>query len=641
MSEFEGLGLAPTLLKAIAELGFETPTPVQAQVIPRLLQGERDMVALAQTGTGKTAAFGLPLLQLTDAASSATQALVLCPTRELCLQIAKDLARFSKYTPGVRVVAVYGGAGIDTQMRALRRGVHIIVATPGRLNDLLRRRAAKLSDVKRVVLDEADEMLNMGFQEELETILKEVPDTARTLLFSATMPKSVAVIASKYMENPEEIQVGQRNAGAERISHECYIVHARDRYATLKRLLDYYGDIYAIVFCRTRIETQDVASQLMADGYNADSLHGELSQPQRDRVMQLFRDRKVQLLVATDVAARGLDVNDLTHVINYNLPDVANHYTHRSGRTGRAGKTGISIAIVHMHETYRLGIIERIIKQHFVHKEVPSARDVCQKQLATLLEKIKQLPADDRRLEPFMPTINTALADMTREEMIRRLMLMEFGRTLDYYKNAPDLNARTQSRPSSYQQQSYDRGDRYERGAPASRAPYAQAREERPRPERNERYERSERPERSSRPPREAQESNQEPGEVIRLQINFGHRNGLTPAGLISLINRSTPGPMLRLGRIKVMESVSVFEMYDRDARALVPEMNQREIDGRPIQVVPVSSFAHGGDTRPAHPSPRPSPAQAPRSVVPGPRGPEYAPRKYEHKAHRSPHAHE
>ena len=613
MSVFEGLGLAPTLLRAITELGFETPTPVQAQVIPRLLQGERDMVGLAQTGTGKTAAFGLPLLQLTDVADSATQALVLCPTRELCLQIAKDLARFSKYTPGVRVVAVYGGASIDTQMRALRRGVHIIVATPGRLNDLLRRRAAKLAGVRRVVLDEADEMLNMGFQEELEAILKEVPDAARTLLFSATMPKSVAVIASKYMDHPEEIQVGQRNAGAEHITHECYIVHARDRYATLKRLLDFYGDIYAIVFCRTRIETQEVASQLMADGYNADTLHGELSQPQRDRVMQAFRDRKVQLLVATDVAARGLDVNDLTHVINYNLPDVANHYTHRSGRTGRAGKAGISIAIVHMHETYRLGIIERIIKHRFEHKQVPSARDVCQKQLATLLERIKQLPAEDRRLDAFMPAINAALGNMTREELMRRFMLMEFGRTLDYYKNAPDLNARTQSRPMSHGQYQ-ERGDRYERATPASRAPYAH--------ERHERADHGERPERAPRHTRTPQEDTQLPGEVVRLQINFGHRNGMTPAGLISLINRATPGPMLRLGRIKVMESVSVFEMYDRDARGLVPELNQREMDGRPVKVVPVSGFAHGGDTRPAHP----------------PRDNSAPPFKREHKAHRTAH---
>ena len=564
------------------------------------------MVALAQTGTGKTAAFGLPLLQLTNVGDTATQALVLCPTRELCLQITKDLARFSKYTPGVHAVAVYGGASIDTQMRALRRGAHIIVATPGRLNDLLRRRAAKLAGVRRVVLDEADEMLNMGFQEELETILKEVPDAARTLLFSATMPKSVAVIASKHMNHPEEIQVGQRNAGAENVTHECYIVHARDRYATLKRILDFYGDIYAIVFCRTRIETQEVAAQLMADGYNADTLHGELSQPQRDRVMQAFRDRKLQLLVATDVAARGLDVTDLTHVINYNLPDVANHYTHRSGRTGRAGKAGISIAIVHMHETYRLGIIERIIKQRFEHKQVPSARDVCQKQLAALLERIKQLPVEDRRLDAFMPAINAALGTMTREELTHRLMLMEFGRTLDYYKNAPDLNARTQSRPAGHGQYQ-DRGDRHERPAPHAS------------------HERGERSERVPRHERAPQESKQPTGEVVRLQINFGHRNGLTPAGLISLINRATPGPMLRLGRIKVMESVSVFEMYDRDARMLVPELNRCEVDGRDIHVVPVSSFAHGGDTRPAHP----------------PRHEGAPPYKQERKPHRAAHPHE
>ena len=584
MSAFEGLGLAPTLLKAITELGFETPTAVQAQVIPRLLQGARDLVALAQTGTGKTAAFGLPLLQLTDAAAATTQALVLCPTRELCLQIAKDLAGFSKYTPGIRVVAVYGGASIEPQLRALRRGAHIIVATPGRLNDLLRRRAAKLATVRRVVLDEADEMLNMGFQEELETILKEVPDGVRTLLFSATMPKQVAAIAGKYMEQPEEILVGQRNAGSENVTHECYVVHARDRYATLKRILDYYRDIYAIVFCRTRIETQEVAGQLMADGYNADALHGELSQPQRDRVMQAFRDRKLQLLVATDVAARGLDVNNLTHVINYNLPDVATHYTHRSGRTGRAGKAGVSIAIVHMHETYRLGIIERIIKQRFEHKQVPSGRDVCESQLIGLLQRIKQLNVDDRQLAPFMPAINEILGDMPREELLNRLVMQEFGRFLNYYKNAPDLNAHEQHRPARHEKHSQDRQQRH---APMEPKP----------------------------------EFDQASGEVVRLQINFGHRNGVTPAGLISLINRAMPGPKLHLGRIKVMESVSVFEMYAPDAQKVMDELNQVEVDGRDVHVVPVSSFAHQPDrgaARPAH-------------------GGGHSSRKHEHRSYRAP----
>ncbi|MCX6995529.1 MAG: DEAD/DEAH box helicase, partial [Kiritimatiellaeota bacterium] len=437
---FADFGLTPPLLKAIQELGFAHPTPVQSQVIPKLLQGKRDLVALAQTGTGKTAAFGLPLLQLTDPARTTTQALILCPTRELCLQITSDFADFGRYAPAIRTVAVYGGASIDTQMRALRRGAQIIVATPGRMQDLLRRRAVRLADVQRVVLDEADEMLNMGFQEDLEAILKEVPDSARTLLFSATMPKQVAAIASKYMDAPEEILIGQRNAGAEQVSHECYVVHARDRYPALRRIIDYYQGLYGIVFCRTRLETQEVADRLKADGYPADALHGELSQPQRDRVMKNFRDRELRILVATDVAARGLDVTDLTHVINYNLPDVANHYTHRSGRTGRAGKTGVSIALVHLHETSRLRYIEQLIKKSFVRKPVPTGREVCEAQLLGLLERIRQLDVTDRQLDPYLPTINRVLGDLPREDLLQRLIRMEFGRFLNDYRNAPDLN---------------------------------------------------------------------------------------------------------------------------------------------------------------------------------------------------------
>jgi len=550
---FADFGLAPPLLKAIQELGFEHPTPVQSQVIPKLLQGARDLVALAQTGTGKTAAFGLPLLQLTDPARATTQALILCPTRELCLQITSDFADFGRHAPAIRTVAVYGGASIDTQMRALRRGAQIIVATPGRMQDLLRRKAVRLADVQRVVLDEADEMLNMGFQEDLEAILKEVPGGARTLLFSATMPRQVAAIASQYMHVPEEILVGQRNAGAEQVSHECYVVHARDRYPALRRIIDYYQGLYGIVFCRTRLETQEIADRLKADGYPADALHGELSQPQRDRVMKNFRDRELHILVATDVAARGLDVTDLTHVINYNLPDVANHYTHRSGRTGRAGKTGISIALVHLHETSRLRIIEQLTKKPFVRKPVPTGRAVCEAQLLSLLERIRQLDVTDRQLDLYLPTINRLLGDLPREDLVQRLIRMEFGRFLKDYQNAPDLNVQ-EHRPTH--------------GGKAAHG----------------------RPLRSGQAPEAPTPAD---GDVVRLQINFGHRHGLTPAGLISLINRVTRGPKLRLGRIKVMESVSVFEMFPRDAQVLVPELNEYEVDGRDVRVVTVDNFAH------------------------------------------------
>ncbi|MFZ2657627.1 MAG: DEAD/DEAH box helicase, partial [Victivallales bacterium] len=441
MNKFEEFGLSAELMKGVVELGFITPTPVQAKVIPMLLKGERDVVAIAQTGTGKTAAFGLPLLQLTDAANPATQALVLCPTRELCVQIAKDLTEYGRFAPHLKILAVYGGSSIRDQMHSLHRGVHIIVATPGRMKDLLNRRAANLGAVQRVVLDEADEMLNMGFQEELESILKEVPDAARTLLFSATMPRQVAVIAAKYMTDPEEIVIGQRNAGAPNVTHECYTVHARDRYHALKRIIDCLPVFYGIIFCRTRLETQEVASQLMADGYSSDALHGDMTQDQRDRVMNNFRKRNVKILVATDVAARGLDVDDLTHVINYDLPGDPDVYTHRSGRTGRAGKTGISIVLVHMREDHKLRIIERIMNKRFEHKKVPTAKQVCEAKLVSMLEKIKKYDsAEMAELGLYLPKIYEILGDMSRDELIKRFILGEFSSYLEYYKDAPDLN---------------------------------------------------------------------------------------------------------------------------------------------------------------------------------------------------------
>ncbi|MDE0839045.1 MAG: DEAD/DEAH box helicase, partial [Kiritimatiellae bacterium] len=437
---FDDLGLSPQILEAIKKMGFETPTPVQAKVIPHLLENEGDIVALAQTGTGKTAAFGLPILNMLTHEKRSPQALILCPTRELCVQIARDITAYAACSPAARIVSVYGGAAIQPQLAALNRGAHIIVATPGRMLDILRRRKADLSGVQRVVLDEADEMLNMGFKEDLEAILKEVPDEANTLLFSATMPKSVSNIARHYMDKPKEITVGQRNAGAETVSHDCYIVHERDRYAALKRIADIYPDTYAIVFCRTRIDTQRIADKLIKDGYNADSLHGDLSQAQRDSVMGKFRTKHLQLLIATDVAARGLDVSDLTHVINYNLPDDLASYTHRSGRTGRAGKSGVSVLLINMREKGKAHRIEKIIGKTFTYRKVPSGQQVCEAQFLSMIERMKSVEVDHDQIEPFLPQVYDALEGMELKDVVKRFVSLEFNNLLDYYRKAEDLN---------------------------------------------------------------------------------------------------------------------------------------------------------------------------------------------------------
>ena len=469
---------------------------------------------------------------------------MLCPTRELCLQIAKDLADFGRFAPHLRILAVYGGSSINDQLRALHRGVHIIVATPGRMNDLLRRGGAKLSGVRRVVLDEADEMLNMGFQEELEAILKEVPDAARTLLFAATMPKQVAAMAGKYMNDPEEIIIGRRNAGAANVAHECYTVHARDRYHALKRIIDSRPGFYGIVFCRTRLETQEVANRLLSDRYSSDALHGDMSQDQRDRVMNNFRKRNLQILVATDVAARGLDVDDLTHVINYDLPGDPDVYTHRSGRTGRAGRSGISIVLVHMREDYKIRAIERIMNKRFEHKQVPTGREVCEAQLAGLLEKMKKIdPAEIAQLDPYLPKINEILADMPREEIIKRFVSGEIKRFLEYYRNAPEVNV--------------DAGH----GHPESiREPFQ--------------------------------------GPVASLRVNIGKMNTLTVPALIGLINRATPGPMLKLGRIRIMDRDSVFEVAAGAAEILLPNLNKAHFNGRPVKCVRIHGGPEGGAPR-------------------------------------------
>ncbi|HEY0030480.1 MAG TPA: DEAD/DEAH box helicase [Bacteroidia bacterium] len=441
MNKFEALGFNNAIVKAVTELGFESPTPIQEKVIPVLLTGNTDLVALAQTGTGKTAAFGLPLTHLIDFSSRDTQAVIICPTRELCMQITRDLQSYTKYIDGANIVAIYGGASIDNQSRDIKKGAQIVVATPGRLNDMIDRRRVNLSNVRYAVLDEADEMLNMGFKEDLDTILSQTPEEKNTWLFSATMPDEVLRISKNYMENPVEITAGTKNSGNENIEHIYYVVQARDKYAALKRIADSNPDIFAIVFCRTRIETQEIADSLIKDGYGADALHGDLSQQQRDHVMKRYRSRSLQMLVATDVAARGIDVNDVTHVINYNLPDEIENYTHRSGRTARAGKKGVSICIINMKEVGKIRIIERIIKKKFTQGTIPTGFEACEKQLFSLVKKIHNVEVNESAIEAYLPSIYDELKDLSREDIIKRFVSTEFNRFLDYYKNAPDLNA--------------------------------------------------------------------------------------------------------------------------------------------------------------------------------------------------------
>lgn len=426
-------------MNAVAELGFEKPTPVQGTVIPKLLVEDGDIVCLAQTGTGKTAAFGLPALEYLDRTNPRTQILILCPTRELCRQISQDLTNYSKYLDGIRIVSVYGGANITGQMKELKKGAHIIVATPGRLLDLMKREAADISDIMTLILDEADEMLNMGFKDELDAILAQAPEKRRSLLFSATLPKEVEEIARSYMKNPEVVTVGQRNAGSDNVEHYYYMVKEEDRYAALKRIADFNPDIYAIVFCKTREETQKIADALQKDGYDADALHGDLSQAQRDHVMERFKRHALHMLVATDVAARGIDVSDLTHVINYNLPQEIELYTHRSGRTGRADKKGVSIAIINQRERGKIRRIEAVIKKQFTRLPVPGAREICERQLVHLINGINNVDVRDD-IYSFMPVINELWDGISREDLVKKILSYEFNRFFDYYRKAKDLN---------------------------------------------------------------------------------------------------------------------------------------------------------------------------------------------------------
>ncbi|MEW6595202.1 MAG: DEAD/DEAH box helicase [Thermodesulfobacteriota bacterium] len=572
MTSFAAFGIREELLQGLDELGIVAPTPVQEQVIPFLLKEQRDCIALAQTGTGKTAAFGVPLLQLIEP-RGATQALVLCPTRELCMQVARDLTGFSRYLPGVRVVAVYGGARIDYQIEALRKGVQILVATPGRLNDLIGRRKVDISAIRFVVLDEADEMLQMGFQEELTAILAETPAEKTTLLFSATMGREVAAIANTYMREPREITVGQRNAGTENVRHLYYLVHARDKYQALRRIADSTPEIYAIIFCRTRQDTKEIADQLMADGYNADALHGDLSQSQRDAVMQKFRRRTLQLLVATDVAARGLDVQDLSHVINYNLPDDIANYTHRSGRTGRAGKTGISIAIVHLRERHRIAEIEQKLQRCFEQGRLPSGQEICEIKLRSRIEALLAVEVDEAVLTPLLPAIEEQLAGIGREELIRRVAALELARVGEAYRNAPDLNVRE------------------EKGAKAPWAAKAGAKS-------------------ATRYP------------LTRFVLNVGRKEGVRPEQLIGQINGANVGARIRIGRIEIKEAVSFIEADSRFAPQVLAAFEHLRIKGKPVTLAladaqaPRSVKPFGGKTfagKAARPS-FPSGAGRPRS---------------------------
>ncbi|GHV53120.1 hypothetical protein FACS1894181_16750 [Bacteroidia bacterium] len=459
MKTFEELGVALPILKAIQEMGFESPMPVQEEVIPFLLGDDNDVIALAQTGTGKTAAFGLPILQKIDVTTVQPQALILCPTRELCLQISDDLNDYSKYMEELKVLPVYGGSSIESQIKTLKRGVHVVVATPGRLLDLMKRKTVNLSLVKNVILDEADEMLNMGFSDDINEILGAVPETRNMLLFSATMPQGIAAITKKYMRSPKEIIIGRKNEGNNNIRHIYYMVRAQDKYLALKRIADYYPNIYGIIFCRTRKETQEIADKLMHDGYNADSLHGDLSQAQRDLVMHKFRIRNLQLLVATDVAARGLDVDDLTHVINYSFPDEVESYTHRSGRTGRAGKTGISISLCHVREKNKIRDIEQTLAKKLEKADIPEGKAICEKQIFSLVDKIEKVKVDEEEIVQLMPSIFRKLEWLDKEDIIKRMVSLEFNRMINYYKDAGQIHTITEDEPRKRKKE-WDNKDR-------------------------------------------------------------------------------------------------------------------------------------------------------------------------------------
>ena len=537
MDNFKQTRLHPDILKAISEIGFEIPTPIQAKTIPHLMASSHDLIATAQTGTGKTAAFGLPSIHLTDMKDRRTQTLILCPTRELCIQITKDFGNFSKYINGINILAVYGGSSIQTQIKSLKKGAQIVVGTPGRTKDLIKRKRLDISHVARVILDEADEMLTMGFKEDLEMILAQTPKEKQTLLFSATMSKRVVEITKSYMNNPLEIATARRNIAAENVHHICYMVNAKDRYEVIKRIIDVNPEIYGIVFCRTRRETKEVANKLMHNGYNADTLNGDLSQVQRDEVMGRFRNRQLQILVATDVAARGLDVDDLTHVINFNLPDDDEIYVHRSGRTGRKGKKGISIIIIHSREMRKMREIEKKSSITFVRKPVPVGLEICKKRLYTLIDKVENVEVDEQQISQFMPDIYKKLEWLEREELIKHFVSTEFNRYLSYYKNAKDINI-----PGN------GMGEK-----------------------------RSKREKRSRKERRDTS--------FTCFYINVGFQHKLNPGKLIGLINEYLRSSDAVIGKIEVMKTFSFFEIDNKWESKLFVGFKGKKFKGIPLLI--------------------------------------------------------
>jgi len=548
---FEEIGLKEPIVQAVKDMGFEQLTPIQEKTIPFIINGGGDLIALAQTGTGKTAAFGLPVLNMIDAQSKDTQVLVLCPTRELCLQITGDLKNFSSKMKDLEVVPVYGGSSIETQIKQLKKRCQIVVATPGRAIDLMERKSLKINSIKWLVLDEADEMLSMGFKEDLDRLLNETPEDKTTLLFSATMPADIESMAHSYMKNPQEIAVARKNIGAENVEHQYFVVRSKDRYEALKRIADVNPDIYGIVFCRTRMECKEVADKLIADGYNADALHGDLSQAQRDNVMQRFRSKHLQILVATDVAARGLDVNDLSHVINYNLPDDPEVYIHRSGRTGRAGKSGVSICILHLREKNRMRLIEKVCKKQFVAKPVPSGKEICEIQLFNLIDKMKNVEIDEKQISAFSAQIEEKLQDMSREELIKKFVSLEFNRFLDYYRNAKDINVDERDDEKSKKQRkdkSLKDGFR----------------------ERNTKY--------------------------SRLFISLGSKDNIAPSKMMGFINRIVDNRDVSIGRIDIMRNFSFFEVDEPHVNEVLLAMRNAKFDGVAVSVEKaVSNGINGG----------------------------------------------
>jgi len=555
------MGLSSELQQAVELLGFESPTPIQEKTIPFLLETNTDMVALAQTGTGKTAAFGLPIIQQIDTSKNHTQALILSPTRELAMQIASDLTNFSKFSHKINIAVVYGGADIRKQIDQLDRGVSIVVGTPGRTLDLIKRKKLKVNEIKWLVLDEADEMLSMGFKDDLDAILETSPKEKQTMLFSATMPKEIVSIANKYMTNPHEISVGKKNTGAENVEHHYYLIHAKDRYIALKRVADINPNIYGIIFCRTRAETKDVADKLMQDGYNADALHGDLSQAQRDHVMARFRGKHLQMLVATDVAARGLDVNDLTHVINYNLPDDPEIYIHRSGRTGRAGKKGISVTLIHLREKGKLRQVEKKVNKTFLQKAVPSGNEICEKQLFSLIDKMEKTEVNEAEIGQFMPVIYKKLSWLEREDLIKRFVSLEFNRFFKYYENAPDINV-DESRQSGRDYEPQERGKRVKK-------------------ERNNRFDRSAPSDRSDRFDRSDRGGRKRGGyEFSRFFFTLGKKNGINKRKIIDLVNEHLPNKSAEIGSIEVMKNFSFFEVDKRYEKQILKAFSNATYKG-------------------------------------------------------------